>query len=80
MIEKDIHWDRLRKPPHNTFLVDFYHSNCLNDLKPGDHIEIQKRRRRALPYCGKKYNIFLLYTLLVMNIMNISNKNSYLMV
>lgn len=54
LVERDIEWGRLRIPPPKTFLVDYYEYNNLNDLKPGDHIEIQKRRRRASPYHGKK--------------------------
>lgn len=54
MVERDIDWERLRKPPPKTFLVDYYEYNNLNDLKPGDRVEIQKRRRRAFPYHGNK--------------------------
>ncbi|XP_050911327.1 F-box protein At2g26850-like isoform X1 [Lathyrus oleraceus] len=50
LVERDIDWERLRKPPPKTFLVDYYEYNNLNDLKPGDRVEIQKRRRRAFPY------------------------------
>ncbi|CAK8543076.1 unnamed protein product [Lathyrus sativus] len=50
LVERDIEWERLRMPPPKTFLVDYYEYSNLNDLKPGDHIEIQKRRRKAFPY------------------------------
>lgn len=50
MIERNIPWDRLRLSPTEIFPMDFYMSNCLNDLKPGDYIEIQRRKRKELPY------------------------------
>ncbi|AES81202.2 F-box protein At2g26850 [Medicago truncatula] len=49
LIERDISWDMLRMPPPKTYLVDYYEYNDLNNLKPGDHIEIQKRGRRLFP-------------------------------
>lgn len=50
MIEESIHWDRLRAPPVDTPAHDLHISDCLNDLKPGDHIEIQWRRSKEFPY------------------------------
>ena len=32
-------------PPH-----DLHVSDCLDDLRPGDHIEIQWRRNKEFPY------------------------------
>ncbi|XP_074367311.1 F-box protein At2g32560-like isoform X2 [Apium graveolens] len=49
-MEHNIDWNRLRAPavecgPHTLHLSD-----CLDDLKPGDHIEIQWKREREHPY------------------------------
>ncbi|XP_057437938.1 F-box protein At2g26850-like isoform X1 [Lotus japonicus] len=49
MIEGNIEWDRLRSSPVENFSRKFYLSD-MNDLKPGDHIEIQKRKRKEYPY------------------------------
>jgi len=53
LIQRDIPWDMLRMPPPKTFLVDYYEYTDLDELKPGDLIEIQKRRRE-FPICGNK--------------------------
>ncbi|XP_027351103.1 F-box protein At2g26850-like [Abrus precatorius] len=50
MIEENVEWERLRVSPVETSARDFYMSNCMNDLKPGDQIEIQMRRRKEFPY------------------------------
>ncbi|KAL2945960.1 hypothetical protein AAZX31_U016500 [Glycine max] len=50
MIEGNIQRDRLRLAPAETSPMTFYMSNSMNDLKPGDHIEIQIRRRKESPY------------------------------
>ncbi|EEF40217.1 conserved hypothetical protein [Ricinus communis] len=50
MIEDGIHWDRLRASPVDTPAHDLHISDCLHDLKPGDHIEIQWRRSNGFPY------------------------------
>lgn len=49
-IEVDITWDRVRAPRLNTSPHDLYISECLNELQPGDHIEIQWRRNKEFPY------------------------------
>ncbi|XP_011027255.1 PREDICTED: F-box protein At2g32560-like isoform X2 [Populus euphratica] len=49
-IEQSIHWERLRAPPVDTPAHVLHPSDCLNDLKPGDHIEIQWRRSKEFPY------------------------------
>ncbi|WCJ28976.1 F-box family protein [Euphorbia peplus] len=49
-IENGIPWDRLRAPPVDTSPHDLHFSDCLNDLIPGDHIEIQWRRNKEFPY------------------------------
>ncbi|KAJ7976592.1 F-box protein [Quillaja saponaria] len=48
--EENIQWDRLRSPPIDIPSHDLYVSDCLDDLKPGDHIEIQWRRNKGFPY------------------------------
>ncbi|XP_010922076.1 F-box protein At2g32560 [Elaeis guineensis] len=49
-IEEGVEWDRLRAPPVDTPAHDLHVSDCLNDLCPGDHIEIQWRRNKEFPY------------------------------
>ncbi|KAI9122755.1 hypothetical protein K1719_005644 [Acacia pycnantha] len=54
-IENGITWERLRAPPTDTPCHDLHISDCLNDLRPGDHIEIQWRRNKEFPY-GLDFN------------------------
>ena len=49
-IENSIPWERLRAPPVDTPPHDLHTSDCLNELRPGDHIEIQWRRNKEFPY------------------------------
>uniref|UniRef100_A0A2P2JX92 F-box family protein n=1 Tax=Rhizophora mucronata TaxID=61149 RepID=A0A2P2JX92_RHIMU len=49
-IENNVPWERLRAPPVYTSPHDLHISDCLNDLCPGDHIEIQWRRNKEFPY------------------------------
>ncbi|XP_016480577.2 LOW QUALITY PROTEIN: F-box protein At2g32560-like [Nicotiana tabacum] len=49
-IETGVTWDRLRAPPLDTSPHDLYISDCLTELCPGDHIEIQWRRNKEFPY------------------------------
>lgn len=48
--EDNIQWERLRAPPVDTPPNVLHVSDCLDDLKPGDHIEIQWRKAREFPY------------------------------
>ncbi|KAK7828522.1 F-box protein At2g32560 [Quercus suber] len=48
--EDTIQWERLRAPPVDTPPNVLHVSDCLDDLKPGDHIEIQWRKAREFPY------------------------------
>lgn len=48
--EQDVPWNRLRAPPVDTPPHDLYVSDCLHDLHPGDHFEIQWRRNKEFPY------------------------------
>ncbi|KAG1327734.1 F-box protein [Cocos nucifera] len=50
VIEEGVQWDRIRAPPVDTPAHDLHVSDCLNDLHPGDHIEIQWRRNKEFPY------------------------------
>ncbi|CAN6443341.1 unnamed protein product [Victoria cruziana] len=50
VIEEGVQWERLRAPPLDTPAHDLHISDCLNDLQPGDHIEIQWRRNKEFPY------------------------------
>ncbi|XP_031111689.1 F-box protein At2g32560-like [Ipomoea triloba] len=49
-IETGVTWDRLRAPLVDTPAHDLHISDCLYDLRPGDHIEIQWRRNKKFPY------------------------------
>ncbi|KAL2320649.1 hypothetical protein Fmac_029618 [Flemingia macrophylla] len=48
--EENIKWDRLRVPPIASSSHALHISDCLDDLTPGDHIEIQWRRNKEFPY------------------------------
>ncbi|CAL5201981.1 unnamed protein product [Lathyrus oleraceus] len=48
--ECGIPWKRLRTPPVDTCSHDLHISDCLDDLHPGDHIEIQWRKNKEYPY------------------------------
>ncbi|KAG9454871.1 hypothetical protein H6P81_007775 [Aristolochia fimbriata] len=50
VIEEGVQWERLRAPAVDTPAHDLHVSDCLNDLRPGDHIEIQWRRNKEFPY------------------------------
>uniref|UniRef100_A0A9I9D863 F-box domain-containing protein n=2 Tax=Cucumis melo TaxID=3656 RepID=A0A9I9D863_CUCME len=49
-IENGVQWERLRSPPIDTPPHDLHVSDCLNELCPGDHIEIQWRKNKDFPY------------------------------
>ncbi|KAL3533532.1 hypothetical protein ACH5RR_007053 [Cinchona calisaya] len=49
-IEDNIEWNRIRAPAVDTPATVLHVSDCLNDLKPGDHIEVQWRRNKDFPY------------------------------
>ncbi|WOG82968.1 hypothetical protein DCAR_0102141 [Daucus carota subsp. sativus] len=49
-IENGVTWDRLRAAPIDNSPHDLHISECLNELHPGDHIEIQWRRNKEFPY------------------------------
>ncbi|KAJ8751606.1 hypothetical protein K2173_016857 [Erythroxylum novogranatense] len=49
-IEDNVPWERLRAPPVDTSPHDLHITDCLNDLRPGDNIEIQWRRNKEFPY------------------------------
>ncbi|XP_058107444.1 F-box protein At2g32560-like [Magnolia sinica] len=50
VIEEGVKWERLRPPPVSTPAHELHVSDCLDDLRPGDHIEIQWRRSKEFPY------------------------------
>lgn len=49
-IETGVTWDRVRAPPIDNSPHDLHISDCMNDLHPSDHIEIQWRRNKQFPY------------------------------
>ncbi|KAL5716539.1 hypothetical protein ACHQM5_018212 [Ranunculus cassubicifolius] len=50
VVIEGVEWDRLRPAPVDTPPHNLHISDCLNDLRPGDHIEIQWRRNKEFPY------------------------------
>ncbi|KAL6849987.1 hypothetical protein ACP4OV_020614 [Aristida adscensionis] len=50
VLEDGVQWDRVRAPPVGTLAHDLHASECLHELRPGDHIEIQWRRNKEFPY------------------------------
>ncbi|KAF8661902.1 hypothetical protein HU200_056864 [Digitaria exilis] len=50
VLEDGVQWDRIRAPPVDTLAHDLHASDCLHELRPGDHIEIQWRRNKEFPY------------------------------
>ncbi|GAB4827344.1 hypothetical protein Ancab_034231 [Ancistrocladus abbreviatus] len=55
-MEEHIPWDRLRAPPVDTPAYVLHVSDCLDDLKRGDHFEFQWRRNKDYP-CGWWYGV-----------------------
>lgn len=49
-VEEGVGWGRLRAPPTHTQAHQLHASDCLKELKPNDHIEIQWRRNKEFPY------------------------------
>ncbi|KAJ6811029.1 F-box protein-like isoform X2 [Iris pallida] len=49
-VEEGVKWERLRAAPVATPAHDLHVSDCLSDLRPGDHFEIQWRRNKEFPY------------------------------
>ncbi|CAF2051289.1 BnaA09g47460D [Brassica napus] len=49
-VEKGVTWERLRAAPLEASPHHLHVSESLNQLKPGDHIEIQWRRNKEFPY------------------------------
>lgn len=48
--EDGVQWSRIRAPPVSTPAHDLHVSVCLEDLRPGDHFEIQWRKNKDFPY------------------------------
>lgn len=48
--EENVKWERIRAPPVDTPPFTPHVSDCLHDLKPGDHIEIQWKSHDKRPY------------------------------
>ncbi|KAL8099641.1 hypothetical protein AgCh_032048 [Apium graveolens] len=49
-VENGVTWDRVRAAPIDTSPHDLHISDCLDQLRPGHHIEIQWRRNKEFPY------------------------------
>ncbi|PKA51196.1 F-box protein [Apostasia shenzhenica] len=49
-IIEEVPWDRVRATSVTTSAHEFHISDCLSDLRPGDHIEIQWRKNKGFPY------------------------------
>ncbi|KAJ7549760.1 hypothetical protein O6H91_07G067300 [Diphasiastrum complanatum] len=50
VIEEGVPWDRLRAPPVDTPAHSLHFTECLDELQPGDHVEVQWRRNKEFPY------------------------------
>ncbi|KAH9537450.1 hypothetical protein CY35_16G053400 [Sphagnum magellanicum] len=50
VVEEGVQWDRLRAPPLDMPAHDLHQSDCLEELQPGDHVEVQWRRNKDFPY------------------------------
>eukprot|EP00252_Welwitschia_mirabilis_P014193 TRINITY_DN3125_c0_g1_i1.p1 TRINITY_DN3125_c0_g1~~TRINITY_DN3125_c0_g1_i1.p1 ORF type:complete len:368 (-),score=52.10 TRINITY_DN3125_c0_g1_i1:229-1332(-) len=50
VVEEGIHWERIRSAPVDTPAQKLYFSNCLDNLHPGDHVEVQWRKNKDFPY------------------------------
>lgn len=48
--EDGVQWNRVRAPPLATPAHDLHASDCLEELRPGDHFEIQWRKNKDFPY------------------------------
>lgn len=48
--EEGVQWKRLRPPPTGTNAHELHQSDCLDVLRPGDHVEVQWRRNKGFPY------------------------------
>uniref|UniRef100_A0A453FRC9 Uncharacterized protein n=1 Tax=Aegilops tauschii subsp. strangulata TaxID=200361 RepID=A0A453FRC9_AEGTS len=48
--EEGVQWCRVRAAPLSTPAQDLHASGCLEDLRPGDHFEIQWRKNKDFPY------------------------------
>ncbi|KAJ1285859.1 hypothetical protein BS78_03G310500 [Paspalum vaginatum] len=48
--EDGVQWNRVRAPPVSTPAHDLHASGCLEELRPGDHFEIQWRKNKDFPY------------------------------
>lgn len=48
--EDGVQWCRVREAPLSTPAQDLHASACLEDLRPGDHFEIQWRKNKDFPY------------------------------
>lgn len=68
-MEHDIEWDRIRASTVKTPAHDLHLSDCLDELQPGDHIEIQWRRNKDFPY-GNNYELHMCILLIFKGSMN----------
>ncbi|KAL3699611.1 hypothetical protein R1sor_017633 [Riccia sorocarpa] len=50
VVEECVPWSRLRAPPVDTSAHELHASDCLEELRPGDHVEVQWRRNKEFPY------------------------------
>ncbi|KAL6009829.1 hypothetical protein ACLOJK_000259 [Asimina triloba] len=61
VIEEGVTWERLRAPPFDSSAYKLHASDCLDDLRPGDHIEIQWRKSKDFPYADTVMLEFIQY-------------------
>jgi hypothetical protein len=65
--EDGVQWNRVRAPPVSTPAQDLHASDCLEELRPGDHFEIQWRKNKDFPYG----------ILLLLNFRSSTNRNAW---
>lgn len=58
-------WDRVRAAPIDTSPHDLHVSDCLDELRPGDHIEIQWRRNKEFPYGMFSISYIIIITFII---------------
>ncbi|PIM97736.1 hypothetical protein CDL12_29791 [Handroanthus impetiginosus] len=61
LIEENIEWNRIRAPSVDTLANVLHISDCLDDLKPDDHIEVQWRKNKNFPYGMSLISFFLIF-------------------
>jgi hypothetical protein len=78
VVEEGVQWDRLRAPPLDMPAHDLHQSDCLEELQPGDHVEVQWRRNKDFPYGNSPSFNLLLQPIFACTDVNLLSKVIYL--